>query len=114
MRALLAHIGLSVLAIVLAGVALTLAFSTPADRKAIEVSATIAFVLQFVSFALLRAMRRKAMVARGIGALARLVALVVYALVVVRGGPLPPNAALISFVVFLFLTTLIEPLTVAL
>ena len=114
MRALAAHVGLSLLAIVIAGLVLTMLFPTAADRKAIETSGAIAFALQVVSFALLRAMREKAMIARGAGALARLVALVIYALVVVRGGPLPPNAALISFVVFLFLTTLIEPLTLAL
>ena len=114
MRAVAAHVALSLLAIVLAGIALALVFTTAAERRAIETSAAIALVLQVASFCVLRAMRTKVMIARGIGGLARLVALMVFALVVVRGGPLPPNAALISFVIFLFLTTLIEPLTLAL
>ena len=110
-RGLLAHVGLVAMAIVLAGVVLGVVFPTEGDRKAIMVSAVIAFVLQLGSFVLLGVMRRKVMTARGIAAGVRLVALVVYALFVVRGGSLPANAALISLVVFLFLATLIEPLT---
>ena len=98
------------------GLLLSIAFHGPAERHALVVSATVALVVQVVSFALVYFKRRerRAMVARGIGAGLRLLTLVVYALVVVKGMALPPTPALIGMAAFLFLGTLIEPLMLAL
>jgi hypothetical protein len=49
----------------------------------------------------------------GMGVLMRLVTLVAFALVFVKALGLPPSAALISLVIYFFVTTLVEPLFLA-
>lgn len=111
-RAVALYAVLTAMMCAIVGLLLTIAFPTAADRHGLVISGVIALVVQVVAFLLLYVMRRdgKAIVARGIGAVLRLLALVVYAFVVVKGMALPPAPALIGLAAFLFLGTLIEPL----
>ena len=91
---------------------LVLLFTESAVRRALGITATIAFFVQVVAFEVARAMaRRKNVIAGwGIGVALRFVALAVFAFVAVPAFSLPVGPALISLAVFLFLTTLVEPL----
>ena len=91
--------------IALLGWLMTLVARTPAERHAVLVSAAVAVVVQIVGFAAVRAAGKPRLLAMwGAAAALRLLALVVYGLVVV----LPPEAALLSLATFLFVTTLVE------
>ena len=97
--------------IALSAAALSLAFDRPTERRAILVSAVLAFVVQLAAFAaVVLASRRNLVAGWGIGILVRLVVLVAYALLVVQAVGLAPAAALISLATFFFLCTLVEPL----
>ena len=101
---------LSVGTIVLAAWMFTRLFSSPAEQRAIVLSAAIAIGVQLAAFALgTFLMPANAIAGWGVGMLLRLVTLVFFGLVVVRGAELPANASLISLATFLFLTTLVEP-----
>jgi hypothetical protein len=94
-----------------AGALLALVFSTAAERHAIWVSAWIAVGVQLFAFAIARlTMRTNVIAGWGLGALLRMAALAVYAVVFVGLLGLASGAALISLATFFFLTTLIEPL----
>jgi hypothetical protein len=96
------------------GAIMTIVWSTPAEEKAIWLSAAIAFVVQMLAFGVASLVRRdQAIVGWGLGALMRLVALSVYALVFVKALGLPATAALVSLATFFFLSTLVEPLLLA-
>jgi hypothetical protein len=96
-----------------AGTLLSLVFHGPGDRPAVWVSAVVAVAVQLAAFALSHAAGRVSLVARmGTGALVRFVAVVAYALLVALALRLPPVAALVSLVTFLFLSTLLEPLLI--
>jgi hypothetical protein len=89
---------------------LGLIYAAPAERRALAVSAAVAYVVQLFAFAVVRMMATTNVVAGwGLGILLRLVTLVVYALVIVKAFGLVPGAALFSLALFLFLSTLIEP-----
>jgi hypothetical protein len=80
-------------------------------RHAMLVSAGLAVVVQMVAFAFARGMRRRnVMLGWGLGSVLRLVVLVVYALVAARMMRATLTPALVSFVGFLFVTTVIEPI----
>ena len=99
-----------------AGAALVLgvAFDGPAEHRAVWLSAGVAYAVQLMAFALARFLRRdNVMLGWGMGVLMRLVTLVVFALVFVKALGLPPSAALISLVIYFFVTTLVEPLFLA-
>jgi hypothetical protein len=90
---------------------LTLALTDAGAASAIGISATVAVVVQIAAFAATRSMAPKNIIAAwGMGALVRMMTLFVYALVAVKVFGLPAVPALISFAVFLFLSTLLEPL----
>ena len=90
---------------------LTLAFANERDAAAIRLSAIVVVVVQLASFAMTKLLAPKGMlVGWGAGALLRLTTLVIYALLVVKVLGMPAVPALISMVVFFFLSTLIEPL----
>jgi hypothetical protein len=90
---------------------LTLGYEGDAERRALAVSAGVAYVVQLIAFAVVRLLARTNVIAGwGLGAVVRLITLAVYALVVVQALALPSGAALVSLAVFLFLSTLIEPL----
>ena len=90
---------------------LTLALTGTGAASAIVISATVAVVVQIAAFAVTTIMApRNIIAAWGAGALARMLTLFVYALLAVKVLGLPSVPALISMAVFLFLTTLLEPL----
>ena len=89
---------------------LGLIFAGPGEHRAIATSAGVAWVVQLFGFAVARMMAATNVVAGwGLGMLLRFVALVVYALVIVKAFALPASAALLSLVTFFFVSTLIEP-----
>jgi uncharacterized membrane protein len=93
---------------------MTIVWSTPAEERAIWLSAAIAFVVQMLAFGVASLVRRdQAIVGWGIGAIMRLVTLSLYALVFVNALGLPATAALVSLATFFFLSTLVEPLLLA-
>ena len=97
--------------IIVSALALSFAFDGPAERRAILVSATLAFVVQLAAFAAIGlASAGNVMTGWGIGVLVRFLVLVAYALLVVGAVGLAPAAALISLATFFFLCTLVEPL----
>jgi len=101
--------------IIAATVGLRMFFRSVEQQNAMLVSAGLAFAVQLAAYALLapaKAAKGAAgeLIARwGVGAVMRLVVLVLYA-VLARVMHLPLDAALISFGVFLFLTMMAEPL----
>ncbi len=87
-------------------------FTEPTVRRALGITAVLAFVVQLVAFLVVRAMaRRKNVIAGwGIGVLLRFVVLAIFALVAVPRLNLPLSASLLALATFLFVSTLIEPL----
>ncbi len=97
--------------IALSALLLALPFDAPTDRRAIAISALLAFVVQLAAFAAVGLASQKNVIAGwGIGILVRFIVLVGYALLVVTSVGLAPAAALISLATFFFLCTLVEPL----
>ncbi len=97
--------------IALLAAVLVLLYQGEAERRAVLVSALIAVITQAFAFGLTRGMSQKNVIAGwGLGAILRLLVLVVFALVVVQRFGLPSGAALVSLALFLFVTTLVEPL----
>ncbi len=93
------------------GVLLAMFYPGEHERHAIWVSAWVAVGVQLFAFAMVRlTLRSNPIAGWGLGALLRMVALGVYALVVVNALGLVSGAALISLATFFFLTTLVEPL----
>lgn len=109
MRATAIFAGVCVAVIALLAWLMTLVARTPAERHAVLVSAAVAAVVQIVGFAAVRAAGKPRLLAMwGAAAALRLLALVLYGLVVVRAFALPAEAALLSLATFLFVTTLVE------
>jgi hypothetical protein len=79
-------------------------------RRAVMISAVIALMVQFVGFAIARALAKENVVAGwGLGVLLRFGAVIAFGFVAPAVG-LPLGAALMSLVAFLLVSTLIEPL----
>ena len=90
---------------------LSAAFTDQSGRQAILASGAVALVVQMAAFAVTRLLQpAHAMVGWGIGSGMRMIALVLYGVVVARLWDAPVMAALLSFVAFLFVTTIVEPL----
>jgi hypothetical protein len=87
-------------------------FPDDAGRQALGTAAAVAFVVQMVAFLVARdfARRKNVMAGWGIGIALRFVALLLFGLVAVPMFALPLAPALVSLAVFLFVSTLIEPL----
>ena len=86
------------------------AFAGPAGRQVVVVSAALALAVQTVAFTVARLLQRQnLMLGWGLGSVLRLVALVLYALVVAKLWRAPITPALLSFAAFLFVTTVVEP-----
>ena len=84
-------------------------FTSPAARRAVQLSAEIAYATQLAGFAILARLRRWNVIAAwGLSALLRFAALAAYALAL-KTLALPAVPALISLVTFFFVTTLAEP-----
>ena len=92
---------------------LQLSFKSLAEHRAIQISAFLALAVQMVTFVIARKASKNMMVGWGIGTLVRVLAIVLYALLVAPAYGLPMSAALISLVVFLFISMLVEPLALA-
>ena len=100
--------------IVIGYLLLQLGFDSPGDSRALKVSALVAIAVQLVSFTIARRMPVSSMMLGwGLGTLLRVLVLTVYALLVVPALGLPRSAALVSVVVFMFVSMLIEPLLLA-
>ncbi len=90
---------------------LGLGLNGPTDRRALQVAAGAAFVVQLVAFFVVRRVARENVVAGwGVGTLIRFGAFALWGLWVVGRLALPQSAALLAMATFLFVTTLIEPL----
>jgi hypothetical protein len=99
-------------AVIIAAVAAAAsAFAGLMGRRAVLVSAALALAVQLVAFAIARRFRtrEKMMLGWGLGSMLRFGALVLYGLVVARLWRAPVAPALLSFVAFLFVTTIVEP-----
>lgn len=93
---------------------LRLGFNSGPDARAIRTSAVIALVVQLVTFAIARrSAKTNLMAGWGIGAMLRVLVVVMYALLVIPSLGLARSAALISLVSFLFASMLVEPLLLA-
>ncbi len=100
--------------IALSWLLLRLGFNSPADGKALLMSAAVAWVVQIATFTIARrAAHRNLMVGWAIGTVLRVIVLVLYAFLVAPAFGLPRSAALVSLVTFFFLSMLVEPLLLA-
>src|SRR5690348_11411963 len=89
---------------------LTLAMSGAGATTAILVSAVVAALVQVGAFTITRQLLANDITAAmAAGALLRFVSLIAYALIAVKLSGLPAFPALVSLVVFLFLSMLLEP-----
>lgn len=99
-----------IIAVALLG-AIVWSFLEAAAREAMVVSAGVAVAVQVVSFTVARLLLRKnVMLGWGLGSVLRLVVLVVFAVITARTARATMTPALLSFVGFLFVTTVIEPI----
>ena len=106
----LARYAATCLAIVAVVGAVAWAVVSPAGRQAVVASAALAVGVQATAFLVAKLLQpRSLMLGWGLGSLLRLVALVLYALVVAKLWRVPLTPALLSFAAFLFVTTVIEP-----
>jgi hypothetical protein len=91
-----------------------LVFSDAVVRRALGMAAAVAFLVQQVAFAIARAWggarKQNVMAGWGIGIALRFSALLLFGLVAVPSLGLPLSASLLGLAIFLFVTTLIEPL----
>lgn len=86
-------------------------YTTPDGRRAVLASAVVALAVQVFGFVILQlAKKSNPIAAWGLGAVLRMAALVVYALLAVRLFGLAQTPALLSLATFFFLSTLVEPL----
>lgn len=111
MKALGMFTGVGAAVIAAAGWLLTLVYDGAAERRAIVISALVAIGVQALAFAIVRLSADTNVIAGwGLGALLRFLVFVVYVLVVVKAYALASPAAMVSLAVFLFASTLVEPL----
>ena len=114
-RALGLFAGVSAALIIVATGVLRMYFRTVVEHRAMLISAGLAFAVQLGSYALLRPARSgrgapgELMLRWGVGAVMRLLVLVLYA-PLARVMFLSLDAALVSLVTFFFMTMMAEPL----
>jgi hypothetical protein len=114
-RAMLAYAAVTLLLVALGVWAFALVYGGAAERRAVYVSAAVAFVVQLPAFAIARRTAGVNIFAGwGAGALLRFVTLGIYAFLVVEPMALPSGAALLSLATFFFVSTLVEPLLLTL
>lgn len=110
MRAGLLYGASCVVAVALMG-AIAWTFVAPAGRQALLVSAGLAVIVQVVGFTIARfLMGRNMLLGWGLGGALRLLSLVMYAVIVARDSEPLLTVSLLSFVGFLFVTTVFEPI----
>ena len=104
------YVAACVVTIALLG-ALAWSFLGSSARQAMLVSAGLVVAVQLVAFVMARLLlRRNVILGWGLGSALRLLALLVYAVVVAQASRPSLTPALLSFVGFVFVTTIIEPL----
>jgi len=109
MRGFALYAAATLIAIALLG-AIGWGFVAPAARAVLLASAALAMAVQLIAYGIARRfLRRNIMVGWGLGSLLRLVVLVTYAVMVARVWQAPLAPALLSFVAFVFVTTVFEP-----
>lgn len=80
-------------------------------HRGILIAALLALIVQLAAYGVIRGMGRQNVIAGwGAGAMLRFAVLIVFALVLVPRFSLPSAPATISLALFLFVTTLVEPL----
>lgn len=99
-----------IIAIALLG-AIAWSFVDAPARQAMLVSAGIAVAVQVIAFTMARLLLRKnVMLGWGLGSALRLVVLVAFAIIMATTARAMLTPALLSFVGFLFVTTVLEPI----
>jgi len=99
-----------VLIVVGCGMVLAIPFSSSQERTAIEVSGVVAVVVQLFAFSVARFVSKPNFMAGWIiGVALRFVTLIAYGALAVKVFGMPAPAALLSLVIFLFVSTLVEP-----
>lgn len=98
-------------ALIIAGLAgVTAAFVAGPARLVVAASASLAFVVQMIAFMVVRVLPpRQVMLGWGLGAVLRLMSVVIYGLFVAKVWRAPVAPALLSYAAFLFVTTVVEP-----
>lgn len=93
-----------------AGWVLGLYYDSPGDARGVWITAVVAWVVQLLTFAIARMSAKTNVIAGwGIGAVMRMLAIGVYALVIVKALDMPAAAPFFLFV-FFFVTMVVEPL----
>ncbi|HEX5436035.1 MAG TPA: hypothetical protein VFW98_02675 [Gemmatimonadaceae bacterium] len=114
MKGMMLFMASSAVLIVLIAWLMGMGFETPADHRAIVISAVVAYVIQLFTFAIVRTTRRQNVMAGwGIGVILRFVTLIAYGFLILKPYGLPVLSAMVSLAAFLFLSTLIEPVMLA-
>ena len=104
------YAAISLALVVVGGWLFTIVYPGPAARRAIVISAGLAFVVQLASFLLARSTAgTNPFAGYGLGVLLRFVTLGLYAVVFVPRLALPSLPALVSLATFFFVSTLVEP-----
>jgi hypothetical protein len=86
-------------------------WTSPEGERAVRASAWLAVGVQVVTFAIARLVARQNVVAGwGLGVLLRFAAVAMWAFLGINALGLAPAPALLSLVIFFFVSTLIEPL----
>ena len=89
-----------------------LVFPDATSKRALLIAAAVAFVVQMIAFSIARqfARRQNVMAGWGIGIALRFAALLLFGFAVIPSLGLPMSSTLLGLAMFLFVTTLIEPL----
>jgi hypothetical protein len=89
-----------------------LLFNDTTSRRALGIAAVVAFVVQMVAFVIARefARRQNVIAGWGVGIALRFVVLLAFGLFAVPAFGLPISSSLMGLAMFLFVSTLIEPL----
>jgi hypothetical protein len=111
MKALGGFAASSLAAVAVSYLAAAAFFESAAEREALRLAAVAVLVVQVLAFPAVRVIVRRNLVAGwGLGTMLRVALLVVAALVAVPVLRLDREAALVGTVIFLFVTTLVEPI----
>ena len=87
-------------------------FADAVSRRGLLIAASVAFVVQMVAFFIAREFARKqnVMAGWGIGIALRFAVLLLFGFVAIPSLGLPMSSTLLGLAMFLFISTLIEPL----
>ena len=86
-------------------------FTDPAAANAVAASAWLAFGVQTVTFAIARLVARENVIAGwGLGVVLRFASVAFWAFLGIKALGIPTSPALVSLVMFYFVSTLVEPL----